>query len=146
MASLVGVYRLVEQVNVALDGNRTDARGEGAAGTLIYTAEGRMSVQLTRADRPVAGDLDALATALDEYLGYFGTYSVDENAGTVTHHVEGCSYSAWTGTDQIRFYEWNGTHLTLRAERRGGAAVTGILLWERLESGAIRISRYAATQ
>lgn len=133
MVNFVGVYRLVEQVNIAADGSRTYARGEGAVGTLIYTTTGRMSVQLSRIDRAVSGDLNALTTALEEYLGYFGTYSVDETAGTVTHHVEGCSYPAWIGTDQVRFYQWQGNQLTLRAEGRGGAPVTGVLLWERLE-------------
>jgi hypothetical protein len=42
----------------------------------------------------------------DTMFAYAGTYSVD--AGRVIHHVDISWNEAWTGTDQIRFFEVNG--------------------------------------
>jgi Lipocalin-like domain len=35
---------------------------------------------------------------------YFGKYTVDEAAKTLTFHIEGCSFPNWTGTDQKRSF------------------------------------------
>ena len=48
-------------------------------------------------------------------VGYYGTFSIDEESKTVIHHVECCTLPAWIGTDQTRHYEFVDTHLALRA-------------------------------
>ena len=48
------------------------------------------------------------------FLAYFGTYTVDEKAGVVVHHVEGASFPNWIGTDQRREFTLSGRRLTLR--------------------------------
>ncbi len=42
------------------------------------------------------------------HLSYYGTYTVDEAAQTVTHHVEGSSNVRMVGTDQVRSFVFEG--------------------------------------
>ena len=55
------------------------------------------------------------------------------NTGTVTHHVEGASHPKYVGTDQRRFFIWQGDRLALstRPEWAAGAGVTYVATWER---------------
>lgn len=68
--------------------------GPNPEGQITYTASGRMSAQLMNPGVDVAsvtgvdpGDL--LGRVTRTFFAYYGTYSVDPDAGTVTHHVEG---------------------------------------------------------
>lgn len=99
-----------------------------------------MSVHIMHSDRtpfksgdPFHSSPEELKDAFDRYFGYFGTYTVDENVGTVTHHVEGASYPNYVGTDQRRSFTWQGNRLVLSTppERAGGADVTYVAIWER---------------
>jgi Lipocalin-like domain len=47
------------------------------------------------------------------YLVYFGTYTVDEEDPSVTHHVEGSIVPSYTKTDQVRPYVLDGDRLEL---------------------------------
>ena len=48
------------------------------------------------------------------YDSYFGRYTVDEKAGTVTHHVEGSLFPEDLGQDWVRPFTLEGDRLTLR--------------------------------
>ena len=85
-----------------------------------------MSVHISRSDQrpfpegdhPPAGEP---GNAFEGYFGYFGTYTVDEKAGTVTHHIEGASDPDYVGTDQRRFIAWQGNRLILSTSPEGAA-------------------------
>jgi quercetin dioxygenase-like cupin family protein len=103
-----------------------------------------MSVHITRSDRKPFKSGDAftasaeeLKDAFDGYFGYFGTYTIDEKAETVTHHIESASYPNYAGTDQRRFFTWQGDRLVLstRSESGDGADVTYAATWERQPRG-----------
>src|ERR1700693_3516035 len=91
----VGAWRLV-----SVEGNPPGRTGifDRPTGLLIYDPSGRMSVQIVvRADRKpfapntkglLSATLEEKADAFDSYAAYFGTYTVDAQAGTVTHHLE----------------------------------------------------------
>ena len=136
----MGTWRLVSFVRHGADGRETHAFGTTPRGYLMYDKSGRMSVRVTRSDRtpfksgdPFGASPEELKDAFDGYFGYFGTYSVDENAGTVTHHVEGASHPNYVGTDQRRLFRCQGNRLVLSTptERAGGAEVTYVATWER---------------
>jgi len=136
----VGTWRLVSFVSHGVDGHETSRYGPKPAGVLIYDKGGRMSVQIARSNRtPFTSDDPSLASpeelkdAFDGYFGYFGRYTVDERAGTVTHHVEGASFPNFAGTAQRRHFTWQGDRLVLSAppERMGGSEVTYVATWER---------------
>ncbi len=129
MQNIVGVYRLIDQISIYPSGRTDHPRGENPMGRLIYTADGRISVHLLRSDRAVAGSFNSLETALNEYLGYYGKYTVNEATKTVIHQVEGCSFPGWIDTEQVRHYEWDGDRLILRAET---GTTTRILTWARI--------------
>src|ERR1051326_8143102 len=107
-AHLIGHWTLVSLT--AVDGSQIEyPMGHDATGVISYDEAGHMAAQIMQAGRPrfASGDIDAgtfeeLSAALTGYTAYFGTYSVDEGAGVVTHHVEGSLFPNWVGTDQRR--------------------------------------------
>ena len=102
-------------------------------GILYYHPGGQMSVQTApRRDRPRAGTkptpAEALA-AIDGYVGYFGTWSIDESVATVTHH-QLATVQPGPRTDLVRTYEFvSDTRLILRP-----VGATGEIVWERILS------------
>jgi hypothetical protein len=78
--SVVGAWSLLECAEIMQDGSKRLPLGERALGQVIYTADGRMSAQLVRADRaPFASDdfrdapVGVAAEAFQQYFGYFGS-------------------------------------------------------------------------
>ena len=118
----VGTWRLVPFVERGADGREASTFGPDPLGLLMYDKGARVSVQIARSDRTYG------------YFGYFGRYSVDERAGTVTHHVEGGSDPHFAGTEQRRLFIFNADRLVLSTppERMGGSGVTYTAAWERL--------------
>ena len=137
---LVGSWRLVSSEGHSSDGSIVYDQGETPTGRVMFDASGRLSLHLTDPNRRnfESGDFlrptpDELIDAFTGYFGYFGSYSVDEDAGVVTFHIEGAAYPNYVGTDQKRFYKIEGNRLILRTppERAGGADVTYYVTWER---------------
>src|SRR5437660_9264294 len=125
----VGVWRLVGET---ADGEPVAARGPNPQGVIVYTAGGHMAVQIIP-DRPRPGykGLEPpAATAqavLAGYTAYFGTYTVDERAGTVTHHRVGHVNPGFE-SDIVRRYEFaRGGRLILRPVESKNEIV-----WERV--------------
>lgn len=138
----VGSWRLVSFEGRSPDGRRIHPMGEQPSGQLIYDAKGQVSVQYMRRDRPefASGDLhqgspEEIKAAFEGYIGYWGTYDVDERAGTVTHHVAGASFPNWVGGEQKRFYSFDHNHLTFKTPPIliGGVETTNVIVWERIE-------------
>ena len=65
--------------------------------------------------------------AVKDYIAYFGTYTVDEQAGTVTHHRHDSRQPGDRG-DLIRKYEFIGDRLVLRPPNS-----TLEVTWERIK-------------
>ncbi len=139
-SQLIGTWRLVSFESRDESGEIRYPLGNNALGQLSYGAEGRMSVILVRPDRlPFAsGDMrrgtDAeVRSAFEGFIGYFGTYSVDAAAGTVTHHVQGASFPNWMEGDQVRFCKLEGSRLVLSTPPflYDGQSSRSVLIWER---------------
>ena len=138
--ALVGSWRLVSSEGHSSDGSIVRDQGETPTGRAMFDADGRLSLHLTRPNRANWESGDFLRPTRDEcidmardYFGYFGIYTVDEEAGVVTFHVEGAAYPNYVGTDQKRFFTIEKNRLILRTlpERAGGADVTYYVTWER---------------
>jgi len=119
---LVGAWSLLECAEIIQDGAKRLPFGDRALGQVIYTADGRMSAQLVRADRAAfASDdyrdasVDVLAEAFQQYFGYFGRYTVDASAGTVTHFIEGASVPNLENKAQVRTFRLEEDRLILEA-------------------------------
>jgi Lipocalin-like domain len=93
----------------------------------------RRARRLVKSDDPGSGTDAEVRLAFEGHVSYFGTYTVDPSAGTVTHHVRGASYPNWIGHDQIRYYRIDGPHLVLSTPPMvdHGETLEYILIWER---------------
>jgi hypothetical protein len=148
--SLVGVWELVALQDHRPNGEVLDWMGKNPSGTLIYSPDGRMSVQIMRDPRPApAGSMwssdgrDLLPGApageiRDAYSGYYaylGTWEVDERAHTVTHHIRASLRSVEVGADYVRPYEFSGEQLLLRSAvtADSGEKQTRVITWRRAE-------------
>jgi hypothetical protein len=113
---LIGAWRYA---GTKVDGELRIDRGD-PRGIIIYDSSGHMAVQIVpgreaRANAPAA-----------QFIAYFGTYSIDEHAGTVTHHREG-DLRPDGEIDAVRTYEFAGDRLILRPVDR-----VQEIMWERI--------------
>ena len=119
---IVGTWQLITRTVTRADGTTVvdPVLGEKPTGRLVYDASGAMMLQMMRTGRKDA--ISTPAGARDKttprvilgYDSYFGRYTVDENAGTVTHHVEGSLFPEDLGEDWVRPFTLEGDRLTLR--------------------------------
>jgi lipocalin-like protein len=139
--ALVGAWRLVSWENRAADGQITYPMGADALGYLLYTADGRFSVTISRRGRAgfAAGDLlsgttEEQARAVEGFVAYAGRYSF--HGDRVIHHVELSLFPNWIGTDQERWVELAEDRLTLSASPLllAGRQQIPRLVWERVDA------------
>ena len=106
-------------------------RGANPKGMIYYGPHGEMAVQIAPdVKRTRAGAVmtpQEAFVAVKDYIAYFGTYSVDEVAGTVTHHRHD-SLQPGDESDLVRKYELIGDRLVLRAPNS-----TLEVTWERIK-------------
>jgi hypothetical protein len=133
---IVGTWRLVSIENRDSADQPWEKRfGEQPKGLIIYDSAGHMAVQFEKMPAPskfASGDdwkptPDEARTAYLGYVAYFGTYTVDEAASTVTHHVEGSLRPSYLGTDQVRPATFEGKRLILSDGKKFR------VVWERAE-------------
>lgn len=136
-----GTWKLVSYDYQSEDGQVRFPFSTDTSGVIMYDANGYMSVQIIRNDRPPFAENDMFAgtdsevrQAFEGINTYFGPYEVDEEAGIVRHHIEGSSMPNRIGSIQVRHYTFEGNRLILRAVPRllKGEMLTGVLIWERI--------------
>ena len=138
--ALVGAWRLLSWENRAADGQITYPMGADALGYLLYTADGRFSVTISRRGRAgfAAGDLlsgttQEKARALEGFVAYAGRYSF--YGDRIIHHVELSLFPNWVGSNQERSVLLAGDRLTLSASPLllAGKQQIPRLIWERVD-------------
>jgi hypothetical protein len=139
--ALVGAWRLLSWENRAADGQITYPMGADTLGYLLYTADGRFSVTISRRGRAgfAAGDLlsgttEEQARAVEGFVAYAGRYSF--HGDRVIHHVELSLFPNWVGSDQERWVELAEDRLTLSASPLllAGRQQIPRLVWERVDA------------
>lgn len=138
---LLGAWELVSYTQIADTGPATHPLGENAVGSIVYTPQHRMAVNIMRPGRaawasanPSLGTPAETADAASGYIAYAGSFIVDETASVVEHHVEISLYPNWIGVVQRRFVDLQGDELVLEAPPltdAGGNSVTPRLRWRR---------------
>ena len=108
----VGAWRLAWMEEPRPDG--TMARITDRRGTLMYTSDGRTSVQIQFPDSQTSISNDYI---LNGYEASFGTYEVDEKAQTITRRVEGSITRGLVGQSLTRAYRFSDGRLTMRSVR-----------------------------
>jgi hypothetical protein len=64
-------------------------------------------------DDPLRATDKEAASAWRNYIGYWGTYTMNVRAGTITHHIEGGWLPNWVGQNQTRAFQLSGDSLSL---------------------------------
>lgn len=97
----------------------------GSYGYINYSANGYMSFQSERPGGPdftnngiLDFTIEELRDLLTSYGAYFGTYTIDEQAKTVTHNIIGNIIRSRVGASTSRTYTFNESQLTLTISER----------------------------
>jgi len=119
---LIGIWRLVSNYTEREDGTKFDTFGPNPIGIIGLDADGRMFLQEMRSDLPQfasnnrqQGTAEENKVIVQGSISYFGTYTVDERAKTLSFQIQGCSFPNWTGTDQKRSFTLTGDEMTWSA-------------------------------
>jgi hypothetical protein len=137
---LIGTWKLVSYIREEIPSGRTsDVMGPHPSGYLIYGADGRMMVIFVHSDRkkPLGAvpNLSESEELLKGLVRYTGTYAV--KGDLIVHHVDVSWNEAWTGTDQTRFYKFEGNRLSLATTKSldpvEGKLSVRTLIWERVK-------------
>jgi hypothetical protein len=141
-ARILGAWQLESRTVRTPSGEILDpVLGKQPVGRLFYDTSGRMSLQMMRQDRAQAittpsnpRDANNQRVVLG-YDSYFGTFQLNESAGTITHHVEGSLFPEDLGKDFVRSFSLDGDTFTLSftSKSADGSDVTRTLRFRRLK-------------
>jgi hypothetical protein len=110
--TIQGRWKLVAAEDLRADG--TVARypwGRQPVGSIVV-AGGACFVQIMSTDVPGPKNSDEMrATLLSSYIAYEGPCAIDESAGMVTLKVEAAWRPDYVGTEQKRFFRFDGGKL-----------------------------------
>jgi hypothetical protein len=140
---IIGRWKLVS----IEDQTPNSPRGElNPTGYIVYDATGRVAVQITRrSDRKKFASEDIAqatteekAAAFGSYAAYYGAYTINEAAGTITHHVEGSLNPNEVGRALVRYFKLSGNRITLtpietNEGRPSNSPPIRSLTWERVQ-------------
>lgn len=132
----VGTWKLVsiEQRNAKGEIIPPATGNQNRVGYIIYDPAGYMAVSIMPAGRKkYAGAQptdDEAKAAMTGYTAYFGTFSVNEGEGAVTHQLQG-SINPGMERNQKRFFELTQNRLTLKPPAAANGNQTR-LTWERI--------------
>ena len=137
----IGTWRLVSWHLEDGAGKRHQPMGPNPIGLLTYTADGFMFATLMAPDRarfagedPLGGSPAECQKALSTCHSYCGRYRLE--ADSVVHTVELAAFPNMVGTEQRRFFRFEGDLLKLTTPpmTRKGASGVATLVWKRASS------------
>jgi hypothetical protein len=134
---LVGTWTLMS-ITLEKDGQTTDMYGANPQGQQILDANGGYSLIIIRSDIPkfasnnrVEGTPEENKAVVQGSIAFFGTYTVDDSAKTLTQHVESCSFPNFNGTDRKLSFSISGDELHFTTITAASAGGTAHLVWTR---------------
>ncbi|MGZ5154814.1 MAG: lipocalin-like domain-containing protein [Caldimonas sp.] len=139
--ALPGTWRLISRIDATASGERRTepSLGEDPIALLIYDASGNFAAQFMRRDRSVdVPDGQSRASnnsrAQGGYDAYFGTYSIDNERGTVTQTLLGSLSREHVGAVLTRTMDVQGDVLVIKLDTNAsdGTTVTRTLTWRRV--------------
>jgi hypothetical protein len=140
-SSLPGTWLLRSRIDVSASGERRPepSLGEDPIALLIYDRSGHFAAQFMKGDRSTVlseGPVGARnnTRAQGGYDAYFGTYTVNDAAHTVTQRLIGSLSQENAGSVLTREMHVRGDELVIRVQTSapGGTAVTRTLAWQRV--------------
>ena len=140
--TLVGTWELLTREDYTHGGERRIDPGLGAnpIALIFFDAKGNFAAQFMKRDRRSETGADPVKTppnnsrARGGYDAYFGTYTVDDVAGTVTTRQVGALSPENVGQLFVRAMSVEGDNLTIRLEtaRPDGEPILRTLRWKRV--------------
>lgn len=139
--TLPGSWQLLSRIDITASGERRPepSLGEDPVALLIYDRGGNFAAQFMRRDRSVdvpegASGARNNSRAQGGYDAYFGTYTIDDENGTVTQHLTGALSRENVGLVLTRAMAVARDTLiiTLDTNAADGAPVTRTLTWRRV--------------
>jgi hypothetical protein len=136
---LVGTWQHVANVNIAVDGKKTDTFGPNPMGMAIFSADGHFMITNLRNDLPkiaansrVQGTADENAAIVRGSIALYGTYSVADKV--VNLKIEASTYPNWSNTESKRnilFY--NGDEMKWNLAASIGGQSQSEVTWKRMK-------------
>jgi len=128
----IGTWKLVAiRDRDAATGAETPAARAADNGQLVYSVNGRLSVQIVRVGRGKAP-----AGSADGFSSYFGTWELRPDEGCMIHHQDGNLAVAQVGQAGKRYYSFDSAGLLSLATppRKGsdGKETSTVFVWERI--------------
>jgi Lipocalin-like domain len=112
---LIGAWELAWEEEQGADGKMQHIVDH--QGTIVYTRDGHMSVQISLPTGSRNDPNNPVKYDEGGYEAYYGSYEVNEQAHTVTHHVQGALVRSLIGKDLTRVYRFEGNQLILKSSR-----------------------------
>jgi hypothetical protein len=110
---IVGTGLLESVYDQTQDGVKHNPWGDGVKGQAMYNAQGHYSWMIMSANRPKADTSPRIPVG--QVIAYWGTYTIDEAAKTITDDIERCTFPQWDGgggTNNIEFPTEDEFHFT----------------------------------
>jgi hypothetical protein len=113
LVDLIGTWRLKSAYFVAQrTGDRLDVLGAEPFGYAVLGSSGRMiSILTSSADTRAASASDPAALH-KSMIAYTGSWSIDDDKFVV--QVDGAWDPSWVGTEQVRYFTFDGRTLSIR--------------------------------
>ena len=139
--ALIGTWRLVSREDRTASGERRidPALGADPIALLVYDRGGNFAAQFMKRDRRTDAAAPAASGALNNsravggYDAYFGSYTVDDAAGTVTQRLQGALSAENVGLVLTRSMQVAGDELVIQLDTASadGTPVVRTLRWTR---------------
>ena len=135
---LVGTWSLVSANDERADGSKVPLYGPQPAGMLVFTPQGRYSIQVCATQRPLFAAKDRLKGTAEEYQAavqgcnpHWGTYAVNTQDQTIVFNIEHALFTNWESTQQARKFTLEGDVLRYGVPNPAVAAANPIIVWKR---------------
>lgn len=127
---MVGAWLLEAYTQGEAGGAISYPMGAEPYGMLQYGADGWMSVIISRREQGIEYTPGSDSYAFHQFVSYYGRYSMDWEAGAVTHHTIYATYAPMHAVDLLRKLDFLSEDvITLSAFNAGGMPIT--LRWRR---------------
>jgi hypothetical protein len=139
ISQFLGTWRLVSWQIPGEDGTPYYPLGKKAKGLIVYGPDGYMFAALMAPVRtrfagedPFGGSAYEAMNAMRAYHTYSGRYRLEE--GQVVHTVEMALFPNMIGSEQVRYYRFEGDRLILTTPPLTRGGVTGVaeLVWRKV--------------
>jgi hypothetical protein len=111
--NLAGAWRLTASYFVDQQtGQRCDEFDAHVFGSVVFNANGRMTVLMTSGVRTKAVSDSERSALFTSMVAYTGKWSVDDEK--LVTQVDGAWDPTWIGTEQVRYHAFDGQTLSFR--------------------------------